>query len=262
MAYDHGKKAGNRGDVWKHAVLVSIADRIPPTTDFEYLETHSGGPVHSLSAGGEWICGVRQALDRPGPANAYLSLAEAYLETDKYPAGWVFFATRLCTRIGRLIVHLRDLDDGVAERYAERLDALHPGNAEVRFAKSDGFRSWGEKLIPDLVFLDPPYSPNAKADWKALADACLELKERKIPFVAWYPFYWPTQPQRLVNRTMQTSWEVHWTKCGSKQSQNLKGCGMLVSETIRPLLHSARLELEHVAARLDSELVHRVPTTG
>ena len=53
MAYDHARKAGNRGDVWKHAVLVALTDAI--TTDsssFRYVESHAGAPLHDLKPGG------------------------------------------------------------------------------------------------------------------------------------------------------------------------------------------------------------------
>ena len=42
--------------------------------------------------------------------------------------------------------------------------------------------------------------------------------------------------------------------------QNLKGCGMLVSKELQPLLESASNELVQSAARLNSRLEQRVPT--
>ena len=53
QAYDHARKAGNRGDVWKHETLVFVADLIPITNDtFSYLDFHAGTPIHTLHPGG------------------------------------------------------------------------------------------------------------------------------------------------------------------------------------------------------------------
>lgn len=66
MAYDHSRKAGNRDDVWKHAVLVALMDAITADSDsFRYVESHAGAPFHDLQPGGEW----RHAAGRsPVPA--------------------------------------------------------------------------------------------------------------------------------------------------------------------------------------------------
>lgn len=53
MKYSHSRKAGNAGDVWKHAVLITIAGAMPVGDDVLYVESHSGAPVHSLTPGGE-----------------------------------------------------------------------------------------------------------------------------------------------------------------------------------------------------------------
>src|SRR6056297_1992731 len=64
MAYDHSRKAGNLGDIWKHAVLVSIAERIKAQNDFRYVESHSGAPIHNLTDGGEWRRGIGAIVDK------------------------------------------------------------------------------------------------------------------------------------------------------------------------------------------------------
>ena len=64
LPYDHGGKAGNLGDVWKHAVLVSIAARVEASRPFTYVESHSGAPTYRLAENGEWRRGIRVVLDR------------------------------------------------------------------------------------------------------------------------------------------------------------------------------------------------------
>ena len=47
MTYNHSKKAGNRGDVLKHAILTLLADQIDIVGEtFVWLETHAGAPIH------------------------------------------------------------------------------------------------------------------------------------------------------------------------------------------------------------------------
>ena len=48
MDYNHSRKAGNQGDVWKHAVLTAVADAIDVGEEVLYVESHSGTPVHQL----------------------------------------------------------------------------------------------------------------------------------------------------------------------------------------------------------------------
>jgi 23S rRNA A2030 N6-methylase RlmJ len=42
MDYNHSRKAGNQGDVWKHAVLTAVADAIDVGEEVLYVESHSG----------------------------------------------------------------------------------------------------------------------------------------------------------------------------------------------------------------------------
>ena len=58
MDYSHSRKAGNQGDVWKHAVVTAVAEAIEVGEEVLYVEPHSGVPVHPLVAGGEWLQGA------------------------------------------------------------------------------------------------------------------------------------------------------------------------------------------------------------
>lgn len=113
----------------------------------------------------------------------------------------------------------------------------------------------------DLVFIDPPYHLDAEADWKALETAGRRLRQRGISFLA-CPFYWHSKPRRLVDTTLETAWEVTWAPCGNKPSQNLKGCGVLVSESLLPLMESARTELVSIACRINETGIITIRTPG
>jgi hypothetical protein len=55
----------------------------------------------------------------------------------------------------------------------------------------------------------------------------------------------------LVEATSESAWEVAWAASGEKPSQNLKGCGVLVSSSLVPFLESAQQELQKIARRMN-----------
>ncbi len=264
MTYDHSKKAGNFGDVWKHAVLVSLARRLPEAARFRYAESHSGGPCHRLQQSGEWQSGIGKVLARGDDGeHPYLGVARQHVDKLRYPAGWVFFACALAPRVTRLSVNLCDLSSDVAGQYSSLPAHLYPDNVSVEFSRVDGY-SHLEGVEVDLVFLDPPFHPDADADWNAVGNTCLKLRQRGVPFLAWYPFYWPSRPRDLVEATSESGWEVAWAASGEKPSQNLKGCGVLVSSSLVPTLESARQELQNIARRMNGTgtILVRSPGAG
>ena len=259
MAYDHARKAGNRGDVWKHFGLVSLAEEMTLGEVCRYDDLHAGAPIHQLLPGGEWEKGIGEVLRRCSLQHPYFATAKAFVQERRYPAGWMLIAGRLATRCRVVEVHLADLAEGVATRYNEPLPKDVPANVNVRFEQSDGFTRVANLDGSDLVFIDPPFHPKADADWRALTAACKQLSHRRICFVAWYPIYSPTRPQKLVDTTGCSAWEVIWARCGPKPSQNLKGCGMLASTELAPIFKRIEVSLSAVASCMGGELKVRSP---
>lgn len=260
MTYNHSRKAGNQGDVWKHFVLVELANAIAKESDeFRYVESHSGVPVHELADRGEWRRGIGK-IDEDTSCNfKYLSFARKWLKVKQYPSGWIFMASQLAERFARVEVKLFDTSDGVASKYPPATDVRIPNNIITEFSQKDGYMAVEKLVEPNFVFLDPPYRPNAKADWRSLARVCSVLGARHIDFAAWYPFYWPTKPRELSNRTNNFAWEVHWASCGPKPSQNLKGCGMLVSNNLVSIMDNLQVKLNRMASCMQSKLIIRQP---
>src|SRR6266850_3813375 len=150
MDYNHSRKAGNRGDVWKHAILMMIADTIPIRNDeFHWFETHAGAPIHRLQTG--------------------------------------------------------------------------------------------------------PFSSDSRQDWRDMAHACTRLGPKKIPFVVWYPCSGSSKPQELVDGTGCAALEVWWDEYAAPQSQSMKGCGMLVSPDLMPIMETAAGELGLLAGALRAQ---------
>lgn len=225
-----------------------------------YVETHAGAPLHVLGPSGEWHKGIEKALRFvPRLDHPYFSLAAEYVGRGRYPASWVFAADRLARRARAVAVHLADTSDAVAGAYQVSVTSLAPSNVMVTFQQADGFGAANTISAASLVFVDPPFSPDPKAEWRALARTCDSLSSRGTPFLAWYPFYWPTEPQRLSDSTGCRAWEAWWSRCGPKPSQNMKGCGVLVSHQVATILEALVPRLREVAASISSELNVREP---
>lgn len=262
MDYDHSPKAGNRGDVWKHAVLVALTDAIKTDSDsFRYVESHAGAPLHELKDKGAWRRGVGQIAGDASCGSRYPAMAEKWLRTRRYPAGWRFAADRLARRFEHVEVKLFDNSDDVAERYRRPSDLRVPSNVGVKFQRQDGYSAARrlEAADADFVFLDPPYRPDSSKDWRRVGEVCRTLAERKLKFTAWYPFYWPTNPAKLSDSTRCTGWEVAWAACGRGPSQNCKGCGVLVSDDLSALLSNIEDDLREFAACIGWEFSIRRP---
>ena len=240
MAYNHSRKAGNRGDVWKHSVLVALADAMRGNGGpFRYVECHAGAPIHELSENGEWRSGAGTVTRTPCGDCRYAAVARDWLARKRYPASWVFVADRLARRFQHVEIDLFDSSSHVTAQYGASGALCIPNNVRWRFHQADGYVEAARLNTADLVFLDPPYSPDAQKDWLRLRRACQSLMSHRLTFAAWYPFYWPTRPEELRDSTACEAWEVTWAPCGPKPGQNLKGCGMLVSPGL-VLLRSCR----------------------
>lgn len=250
MPYDHARKAGNLGDVWKHFVLVTVVDEIAVPDRFCYVDLHSGAPVHPLQPAGEWTSGIGGVLQKCAvlQRHGYFEIASDFVRLRQYPAGWRFVAERLGARCPVVDVVLTDVAKDVAAHYVTLpVPGVRP-NVTMRFCRADGFRCIQKVTAADLVFIDPPFSPDAAKDWKNLTTACRMLLERRISFLAWYPLFWPTNPQYLVDATRCRSWEVTWARLGLRPSQNLKGCGMLASPGLTQILQSAEASFTTLAS--------------
>jgi 23S rRNA A2030 N6-methylase RlmJ len=259
VSYDHGRKAGNSGDVWKHFILVSaVQSAREGSQNFRYLDSHAGAPVHGLLPKGEWAGGIGRVLEtcRGLQDHPYFAMAGEFVRKQSYPAGWWFVADRLSARCRNVDVLLADTDKSVLAKYREGAVPVPAQNVTVRFEKTDGFKKISDTNA-DLTFIDPPFHPNAAVDWDALGDACRLLKDRGSAFLAWYPIYWPTRPHSLVSLTGCRSWEVMWAEFGAKPSQNLKGCGMLASVQLTSCVK--RTELETLASCLGGRFFVRLP---
>jgi len=199
-------------------------------------------------------CSGRVRLVQP---HGYLQVASKFVKSGTYPSAWQFVVDRLSTRCPHVEVVLTDTADEVAAKYKESPLQGLPSNTAVCFQQEDGFRSVESVMRAGVVLIDPPFNPDADADWRRIRVACLSLMSRHIPFLAWYPIYSHSNPTKLVAATRCSAWEVIWARIGPKPSQNLKGCGMLASPDLGKILQAAEPQLQKLASCLGGTFSNR-----
>ena len=190
MDYDHDSKAGNPGDVVKHALLVELLARLPGIDgrSVAYFETHAGAALHPLSPTGEWREGIGALSARQsGSGYARLVAAARPLGSDgrpAYPGSALLAAWALAERGARARLTVCDLDLGVCARLDATLGSL---GLETTVVASDGMDRLASALAtpagrPDFVLVDPPSFDRALAD-AALA-GCAAVG---VPVLVWLP---------------------------------------------------------------------------
>lgn len=258
--YNHSRKTGNAGDVWKHFILLNVADCLAGTGSFTYAETHSGIGIYSLGESGEWRNGIGRILKVDHLSNhPYFQIAQQHiLQSQTYLGSWNLLSEHLGHIDGlSCSFHLFDTSNAVAAWFRDN------SPDKVSFIQDDGFN--GIRFIPDrpnLVLIDPPYSPDASIDWQQVEETALYFLRSGIHFLAWYPLFWPTKPQHLVDTTGCCAYEVQWSEIGPRPSQNMKGCGMLTSPECMKFLNDNSEELTTLANALNGKFQLRRPQSS
>ncbi|WP_018147314.1 23S rRNA (adenine(2030)-N(6))-methyltransferase RlmJ [Henriciella marina] len=195
LSYQHGYHAGNRADVFKHAVLFSILQIAAQAQhDWLYLETHSAAGTYDLNdklarKTAEADEGVLRLLKSPPSGSDAL---KAWLEftgaagPQAYP-GSPKIALQCLRERDRMIF----FEKHPAE--IEKLKTAIGGDDRARALKEDGYNGAlklqprrGERL---LVFLDPSYE--TERDMDQLASWLPRAMKRwpKAAFLVWMPLF-------------------------------------------------------------------------
>lgn len=194
-AYDHARHAGNAADVFKHASLVALLERLRPGV---VVETHAGRGRYHLGPQGEWTQGIGALLDQdlggaPPSVARYLELLDArpskkgvrYLGS---PA-----LARRCLPEARLVLHEIDADAAGELRRAVADAEVVEGDGLAGLASSAAAQTAG------LVVVDPPYA--GKAEWTEVAEAVAAFVDgHRQPLLLWYPVKTLTRPNALLAR--------------------------------------------------------------
>jgi len=191
--YRHAYHAGNHTEVFKHAALIFVLERLMEKPQpFAVLDTHAGIGLYDLTSEqaqktGEAEEGVARVADRPlVTAPAYSSLI-AQMNPDglkTYP-GSPEIVRRLMRADDRLMaVELHPAD-------FETLKARYRNDRRIATHHRDGYEAIRGLLPPEikrgLVFIDPPFEKTDEAERLGRA---LAVGLKRWPtgiFMAWYP---------------------------------------------------------------------------
>ena len=193
MNYRHAFHAGNHADVFKHAALTLVLERLlEKPQPFAVLDTHAGLGAYDLGAAetqrtGEFAAGVGKVFGHDLPA------APAYAQLLKRlnPAGLATYpgspeiVRRMLREDDRLIACELHPED------AEALKARYRHDRRVSVHHRDGYEALGALLPPalrrGLVLIDPPFEQKDEAERLAGAVARGLKRWPTGIFMAWYP---------------------------------------------------------------------------
>jgi 23S rRNA (adenine2030-N6)-methyltransferase len=238
LNYRHGFHAGNHLDVFKHAALTLILDRLlEKPQPFAVLDSHAGVGVYDLAAeapqrtrefdGGAGRVFGRELVAVPRYA-ALLAELNAGGALATYP-GSPEIVRRMLRRDDRLIC---------CELHPEEFAALkarYRSDRRVAVHHRDGYEAVRALLPPrerrGLVLIDPPYEAPDEAE--RLARALTEGLARWSTgtFMAWYPI----KDRRIGDLLAETAKAAGFPKClqaeflpYAEDGERLAGGGILV----------------------------------
>ena len=253
MAYDHQRKAGNVGDVWKHTALCEVVSGLvqglAKDEDFRYLDTHCGRPAYDLTTDpGESATGIGRFFTSPGdyPDCIYKSviLTPQRIEERSYP-GSLTLVRDIARNSGRsCTMHAWDVDkEVVAAAHAGGFPDVEHGDGYAGAADI-----LGKTNPPHLMLIDPPYKE--PSDWDSIK-RILEILPTSTVALVWFPLVWTAHPARVAwEDDRNTVFMLQWAALGRKPSRPLKGCGVLLKNC--SVLARVERILDSVAAVLCS----------
>lgn len=250
MTYQHCDKAGNPGDVVKHAFLAELVSRralawAADDADFIYLETHSGPAAHLLTPGGEWEegLGALDASEAPGLWEGMVlrdglvpaAEAEGY---QPYPGSSLLTLTVLRARGLDPYLTLSELDPGIAAELeaSYRTPELLGGDAssvdlyKIVVLAGDGYANLSAALRelprPAFVFIDPPAFEAIQVQ-----RAMENCDATGVPVLAWLPIIadpdeLPPEVSGLVSWCAETgrqTFRCTWPR-KDRQDRCTRGC--------------------------------------
>lgn len=249
MADRHDYKVGNRGDVWKHFVLCSVADSLIQkcisNKPFVYADTHCSLGRFPLPEHGEWQRGIGPFYGRQWSLSDHFYFRteqEAYKEAQTYLGSWKLIERLLAVKNTRSDLRLFDTSDIVAEQLR-----VLPG-----FSHSDGFDGILSCLSADLCFVDPAYSDHRERDWTRIRRISMEFSEQSAAALLWYPLF---VKERHLDHFRGVIAEVRWPASGA--NQRMRGCGVIALGSASGILQRMQSSLVQLAEALSGSLCVR-----
>jgi len=183
IGYNHQIHAGNAGDVWKHFILVEVAEHLLfRDKSLVYAESHVGRPEYALGAPGEWEKGIGRLWQYLPVLHDFLYfriLADLNLQGLRLYPGSSSLILETAKRCGALVqAEIWDINPDLAASWR--------GYSEAKFHFADGFSgvlSILDRSNPGLLLIDPPYLDPKDI---ALANDLLRRAENAGWVVLWW----------------------------------------------------------------------------
>jgi 23S rRNA A2030 N6-methylase RlmJ len=243
MGDAHYRKVGNKGDVWKHFILCSVAEELISRhigdRPFVYLDSHCSTGRFPLYPNSEWERGIGTLYDRDWSLSGhpYLQIERAaYADQKSYLGSWEI--VRSLARLHNVSSDLRlfDMSTEVAKKLRD----------EKGFSQSDGFDAVLADTAADLSLIDPAYSEHRGADWRRTKEVGQRLLAQSATALIWYPIY--VKEHTLQALTGCSIAEVRWPANGANQV--MRGCGVIATGAAATITFTLQDELREVAVAL------------
>lgn len=260
-SYDHGPRAGNKADVWKHFILLSTVEILLRQeglrgTPFHYLETHCGKGLYLLDQKGAWREGIGKMDFLPAPlaSHPYFRLAGAPRGAGGvYLGSWLLVGLQLQSLGMEFRMSLYDLSREV-EKHLGCLGLLGQRGSPIRFVCADGFGALESGEMWDLAFVDPPFAPDPEKDKLECLRVSGLLDQSCKVFLIWYPLGCEQDPG-LELIEAQEAWEIIWGR--KEKACSMAGCGMLLGGKLGSVPEDFFCRLELLAQRLGGSFRRR-----
>jgi 23S rRNA (adenine2030-N6)-methyltransferase len=240
MNYRHAYHAGNFADVFKHAILALLVERLKAKpTPFAVIDTHAGAGLYDTAGPeaqktGEFAAGYgRIAAGAPEPALApYLAAVDA-VNPDRarrfYP-GSPLVALALMRPQDRLVACELHPED------ARALKRTLAGDPRAHVHARDGYAALKALLPPrerrGLVLLDPPFE---QPDERRRAVRALTAAHARWPtgiYALWYPIKAAAEAgllhAELANTGIRRQLAAELRIAGADDPARLNGCGLAI----------------------------------
>lgn len=261
MSYNHACKAGNRADVWKHFWLCEVVNRLRPdsTGCVSVLDTHCGAGLYNRHNAEQWDDGIgRFAGGAVGTLGCFGRVAAPYLQRNLYLGSWLLAAEVLKRRNIEFRIHGCDVATE-AEAAFRNLGPEVAFEGSYQFTRGDGYAVAARGEPQSLVFLDPPYSPDAEQDWQTLARLIPDLKSSADVVAVWYPIDDRTERQLLLASCSLLRHEVSWEQSTEDLHETMTGCGFGIWAGEELELQETEQTAHGVAETLGGTYATRVP---
>ena len=244
--YNHQIHAGNAGDVWKHFILVEVAEHLFfRDRCLVYAESHVGRPEYALCAPGEWEKGIGRLWRHLPSLRDFLYfriLADLNPQGLRIYPGSSSLVLETAKRLGALVqAEIWDINPV--------LSAFWQGYSQVKFHLADGFSGVASILDrpnPGLLLIDPPYL-DAK-DIALAKDLLLKAEE-----AGWIVLCWHMSDSETTPRMDITELELVFSRAGMNGGK-WKGAAVALAGADECLIKYLRGRAKRLLVALQDDL--------